>query len=123
MEKYNGPVKQNPKLIRAQKDGKAPLEYLITELFPGDARTHESGAIKYGIRNWRIDKILASTYKAAMLRHLKAWCEGEDLDPDSGENHLYHIRACAGIVLDAENHGTLIDDRLLCESKDQDEKV
>ena len=70
------PHKENPKLIRAQKDGKAPLEYLITELFDGDARTHESGAIKYGIRNWRIDKILASTYKAAMLRHLKAWAEG-----------------------------------------------
>jgi len=113
-------MKQNPKLIRAQKDGKAPLEYLITELFDGDARTHKSGADKYGIRNWRIDKILASTYKAAMLRHLKAWAEGQDIDPDSGENHLYHIRACAGIVLDAQRCDTLIDDRRLCESKDQE---
>ena len=111
--------KDNPKLIRAQKDGKDPLEYLVTTVWPGDARCHESGAKKYGINNWRIDEILASTYKGAMLRHLKAWAEGEDLDPDSGESHLYHIRACCAIVLDSEMHGTLIDDRLLAESKDQ----
>ncbi|MCK4828651.1 hypothetical protein KA005_73655 [bacterium] len=56
-------------------------------------------------------------YKRAGI--MKAWAEGEDLDPDSGESHLYHIRACCAIVLDSEMHGTLIDDRLLAESKDQ----
>jgi len=112
--------KQNPKLIRALKDGKAPLEYLVTTVWPGDARVHESGALKYGRDNWREDRILASTYKGAMLRHLKAWAEGEDVDPDSGESHLYHIRACCAIVLDSEMHDTLIDDRLRTESKDQE---
>ena len=111
--------KQNPKLIRALKDGKDPLEYLVTSVWPGDARVHKSGGDKYGKFNWRQDKILASTYKAAMLRHLKGWIEGEDADPDTGESHLYHLRACAAIVLDSEMHGTLIDDRGLIESKDQ----
>jgi hypothetical protein len=119
-QENDGPLeKQNPKLIRAQKDGKAPLEYLVTSVWPGDARCHQSGAIKYGVRNWLIDKILASTYKAAILRHFKAWSEGEDIDPDSGEHHFYHIRACCAIVLDAQMVDTLIDDRLFVESKDQ----
>lgn len=113
-------MKQNPKLIRALKDGKAPLEHLVTSVWPEDARVHQSGAEKYGVRNWRIDKILASTYEGAILRHFKAWAEGEDTDPDSGESHLTHIRACCAIVRDAEIHGTLIDDRIRCESKDQE---
>jgi hypothetical protein len=115
----NPPVKDNPKLIRALKDGKDPLEFLVTSVWPGDARVHKSGADKYGKENWTIDKILASTYKGAMLRHLKAWCEGEDIDPESGENHLYHLRACCAIVLDSDMKGSLIDDRLRVESKDQ----
>jgi hypothetical protein len=102
---------ENPKLIRALKDGKEPLEYLVTTVWPGDAEVHKSGADKYGKFNWREAEILASTYKGAMLRHLRAWCEGEDVDPESGVSHLYHIRACCAIVLDSEMHGTLIDDR------------
>lgn len=112
--------KENPKLIRAQKDGKAPLEHLVTSVWPGDARVHKLGADKYGRGNWLRDEILASTYKGAMLRHLKAWAEGEDIDPESGENHLYHIRACCAIVLDSGMNDTLIDDRLWTESKDQE---
>ena len=110
----------NPKLIRALKDGKAPLEHLVTTVWPGDATVHKHGADKYGRHNWRKDRILASTYKAAMLRHIQAWAEGEDIDPDSGVSHLYHVRACAAIVLDSELHNTLIDDRLVVESKDQE---
>ena len=111
--------KQNPKLIRAMKDGKDPLEYLVTTVWAGEARVFQSGAEKYGLTNWRVDKILATTYKGAMLRHLRAWCEGEDFDPDTGENHLYHLRACCAVVLDSEMHDTLIDDRLWTGSKDQ----
>ena len=112
-------AKLNPKLIRAMKEGKAPLEYLVTSVLAGDARVHKTGGDKYGIFNWRQDEILASTYKGAMLRHLLAWCEGEDLDPESGENHLYHLRACCAVVLDSQMQDTLIDDRLRTESKDQ----
>jgi hypothetical protein len=112
-------VKQNPKYVQAQKDGKAPLEYLLPSLWEEDARVHKHGADKYGIRNWRKDSILASTYNAAILRHFKAYFEdGENIDPDSGESHLTHIRACCAVMRDAEIHGTLIDDRGRVESKD-----
>jgi hypothetical protein len=115
-------TKENPKHIQAMKDGKAPLEYLVDFVMTGDAYVHQSGAKKYGYRNWIIDKIKLSTYIAAMRRHLKAISEGEDLDPDSGWHHLYHIRAGAAIVLDADNSGTLIDDRDRAESISQDKE-
>lgn len=102
---------QNPKAIRAQKDGKVPLEYLVYEVLADDARVQKHGADRYGIRNWRKDKILASTYEGAMLRHFTAWATGEDVDPDSGLPHLSHLRACCAVVLDAQRCDTLIDDR------------
>ncbi len=112
-------TKHNPKHIRAMKDGKAPLEFLTTSADAGDARVLKHGADKYGVRNWTIDEILASTYRGALRRHLKAWAEGEDVDQDSGESHLHHIRACCAILIDSKKHDTLIDDRLVAESKDQ----
>lgn len=102
------------------KDGKAPLEYVVYDMLELDARVHKHGADKYGISNWRMDKITTSTYEAAILRHFVAWARGEDIDPDSGLPHLAHIRACCAVVLDADNHGTLIDDRNRMESIDGD---
>jgi len=113
-------MNDNPKLIQAMKDGKAPLEYLVYSVLEGDAHVHKTGADKYGIRNWLKDHIKASTYEGAILRHFKAWAEGEDVDPESGVSHLYHVRACCAILLDSEKNGTLIDDRIRTESKDQE---
>lgn len=105
------PPVENPKHIQAQKDGKVPYDKIPWDVLAGDARVHASGAAKYGERNWRVDKILASTYEGAIMRHFIAWFGGEDNDPDSGESHLYHIRCCCAVMLDAQIHGTLIDDR------------
>ena len=115
-------AQENPKHIQAMKDGKAPLEFLVDFVMTGDAYVHQGGAKKYGYRNWTIDSIKASTYIAAIRRHLKAWSEGEDLDKDSGWSHLYHIRAGCAIVLDADNVGKLIDDRDRAESISQDKE-
>lgn len=101
----------NPKHIQALKDGKDPLEYLVMSCWEEDAKCHKHGADKYGERNWRIDKIKTSTYEGAILRHFKAYFSGESTDPDSGLSHLTHIRACCAVMLDAEKHGMLIDDR------------
>lgn len=103
--------KLNPKHIRAMKDGKAPLENLVWGVLESEARVLAHGAAKYGARNWRVDPILASTYEGAMMRHFLAWAQGEDIDPDSGEPHLSHLRACCAVVMDADEHGSLVDDR------------
>lgn len=111
-------TKMNPKYIQAQKDGKVRMECLVTSVLASEARVLAHGADKYGARNWRKDEILASTYEGAMMRHLFAWINGEDIDPDSGEPHLSHLRACAAVVMDADDHGKLVDDRNRMESKD-----
>lgn len=111
-------AKMNPKYVQAQKDGKAPLEYIPLSILRGDSYVHKHGAEKYGIRNWRKDEILMSTYVGAILRHLSDWAEGEDLDPDSGVSHLHHIRCCCAVVLDAMAHGKAVDDRTIVESKE-----
>ena len=81
------------------------------------AIAHEScamldGELKYGARSWRKDKIVARRYVDAAMRHLNAWAEGEEVAPDSGVHHLGHARACLGILLDAQETGNLIDDRI-----------
>lgn len=110
-------MKDNPKHIQAMKDGKAPLEYLVSTMDELDAAVHKHGADKYGVLNWRIDEITAKTYVGAMRRHLKEWAEGRDIDPESGKPHLTHLRACCAVVLDAQMFGKLIDNRLEMESK------
>ena len=71
------------------------------------------GARKYGPYNWRETSVSARIYVDAALRHVQAWQDGQNNDPESGHSHLAHARACLGIILDAEATGKLIDDRPL----------
>lgn len=71
----------------------------------------EQGAEKYGPYNWRHEKVSASTYIAAAERHLQAYKDGEDIDPESKRPHLGHVIASIGILVDALVTGNLIDDR------------
>lgn len=69
------------------------------------------GALKYGRGNFRAIGVRASIYVDAARRHLTAWFEGEDVDPDSGVPHLGHALACLAILVDADAAGKLNDDR------------
>lgn len=69
------------------------------------------GALKYGRGNYRAIGVRASIYYDACLRHLTAWFEGQDQDPDSGLPHLAHALACLAILVDAQVCGKLNDDR------------
>lgn len=70
------------------------------------------GALKYGRSNWRAVGVRASIYNDAVRRHMAAWFEGEDIDPDSGLPHLAHALASIAIVVDAQSAGKLNDDRM-----------
>lgn len=61
--------------------------------------------------NWRRTGVCATTYVSAIMRHLNAWRDGEDLDPESGLSHIAHIATSCNILLDAAACGTLQDDR------------
>lgn len=111
---------ENPKLIQARKEGKTPYEYMPFGPLAQVARALENGGSKYGRFNWRIDRIKASTYVAAIARHaFEEWASGVDGDEDSGLHPLAHVAACCLIVLDAIDKGTLIDDRDFAESFSQ----
>ena len=111
-------MNENPKLIQAQKDGKPPMELVPWGPMEAVARVMAGGAAKYGRFNWRKDHIRASTYVGAISRHaLLEWAQGVDADKDDGEHPLAHVVACCLLVMDAEKHGTLIDDRNYSESK------
>lgn len=71
----------------------------------------ETGAAKYGPYNWRQTNVPYSTYYNGALRHLMAAWDGQDLDPETGIEHLAHAAAGLLIILDAKLHGTLVDDR------------
>lgn len=69
------------------------------------------GLLKYGRGNFREIGVRSSIYYDAARRHLNAWFEGEDADPDSGLPHLGHALACIAILIDAGAAGKLNDDR------------
>lgn len=107
----------NPKAARATAEGKLRLDLIDTAMTHPTSRVLAHGADKYGKRNWRVEPIYASTYVAALRRHIDAWADGLDADLDSGEHPLAHVSATVDVVLDALKHGTLVDDREAAESK------
>jgi hypothetical protein len=69
------------------------------------------GARKYGRHNYRVSGVRSSVYYDATLRHLMAWWEGEDIDPDSGLSHLVKAMACLCVIRDSTIIGNVVDDR------------
>ena len=100
----------NPKDLVGAK--KAPTRYVPQALVLETAAVMATGAAKYGPFNWRQQPVSAITYAEAIQRHLSAWAEGQDVAEDSGLNHIAHIAASCGILLDAAANGTLLDDRI-----------
>lgn len=90
---------------------KLPLDLVPDTAVAHQAAAHLHGALKYGPYNWRVAGVRSSIYVAACRRHVAAWWNGEDEDPESGLNHLAHALACLNIILDAEECDKLNDDR------------
>lgn len=106
--------------IPAAPDGNPKTRFGMAKpplaLIPGPALVHmaeafRDGAGKYGPANWREDPVTTSTYVNAALRHILSYYDGETNADDSGVHHLAHALGCLAIILDAEEQGTLNDDR------------
>lgn len=69
------------------------------------------GARKYGSHNYRVAGVRASVYFDAAMRHLMAWFEGEDLDPDSNLSHITKALACLVVLRDSMMNENWVDDR------------
>jgi hypothetical protein len=102
----------DPKQIHGEK--KPPLHLIPSAGNDEQAKALSCGAAKYGIRNWVLGQgVNYTVYLAAMRRHIDKIMDGEEIDPESGAHHLGHVMAGCSIVLDAQRHGKLIDDRVL----------
>lgn len=56
------------------------------------------GAQKYERDNWKRVPDSKRRYFDALQRHLWAWKEGEQLDPESGKHHLAHAMCCLSFL-------------------------
>ena len=89
---------------------KLPLHLLSTEAMNQTAAVLKFGAIKYAEHNWRKGFTWSRPLSAAM-RHLTAFNNGEDKDPESGLSHLAHAACCIMFLLEFEKTHKELDDR------------
>jgi hypothetical protein len=96
----------------AHKDDghKAPWHLVPFDALRGIVAVLGFGAGKYGERNWEEGMAWSRPY-AALLRHLTAWFEGEDKDPETGMSHLWHAGCSILFLIAYEIRGIGTDDR------------
>lgn len=104
----------NPKQQFGDKKPDLRLIPLIGQLAQWEA--HKDGAIKYGPFNWREIPVEANTYINAAKRHLELWAAGEEHARDTGVNNLGAVMACCAILLDAQAHHSLVDNRYVSQA-------
>jgi hypothetical protein len=71
----------------------------------------QEGGAKYGRHNYRSIGVRGSVYYDATMRHLMAWWEGEDIDPDSGLSHITKAMCSLAVLRDAMLQNKFNDDR------------
>lgn len=69
------------------------------------------GALKYGRHNYRAIGVRTSVYVDAEQRHVKAFWEGQDTDPDSKLHHLAKAISTLVVLYDAILQDKCFDDR------------
>jgi hypothetical protein len=79
-------------------NGKAQMSLLDPHFIEGIAEVLTIGAKKYSPDNWKRCKD-KSRYVDALYRHFTAYMKGEEVDPESGLSHLYHM-GCNIMFLD-----------------------
>ncbi len=89
---------------------KLPVNLLSSEALLQTAAVLKFGADKYHAHNWR-DGFAWSRPLAAAMRHIMAYNDGEDKDPESGLSHLEHAACCIMFLLEFEKTHPELDDR------------
>jgi len=90
---------------------KVPLSTVSAPVIAEVGLAMMEGARKYGRHNYRDVGVRASVYYDATLRHMMAWWEGQDIDPDSGLSHVTKAIASLVVLRDSMMNRKLTDDR------------
>lgn len=90
---------------------KAPLSTVSAPVIMEIGVAMLEGARKYGRHNYREVGVRASVYYDALMRHMTAWWEGQDTDPDSGLSHIAKAMASLAVLRDSMIRGNWEDDR------------
>ena len=90
--------------------GKVRIELVPSSFIKATAEVFTWGALKYDDRNWERGFPYSVPY-SSLMRHLLAWFDGEDLDPESGLNHLKHAACNLAMLIDFVEKGKGEDDR------------
>lgn len=102
--------------------GKPELDLVAYDHILDIARVLSFGKAKYGKNNWR-EGIEAGRLYAALQRHLMAFWEGEDLDPESGLPHLSHAATTLMMLQETLKDKPELDNRYKPAPKKQDKYV
>ena len=89
---------------------KARYDLIPPEVEEAIAKVLTFGASKYGERNWELGMKWGRPY-AALRRHMGAWWNGENTDPETGMSHLWHAACCIAFLVAFEARKTGTDDR------------
>jgi len=89
---------------------KPPLDLLSRVALEETAKVMAFGAKKYAAHNWRKGFDWNRPLAAAM-RHIQAFNDGEDKDPESGLSHLAHAACCIMFLLEFEKTHPELDNR------------
>lgn len=101
MRSVNEGTRPDQTQLPGRKDDAGKLRY---DLVPVDALRAVTevltfGAKKYAPDNWRHVPDPRGRYTAALLRHVYAWMDGEEVDAESGCHHLAHAGCCLLFLL------------------------
>lgn len=90
--------------------GKPSISLIPKEALWGMATAFTFGCKKYGAHNFK-QGITYSRLADACYRHLSAFMDGEDIDADSGNSHLYHALASLAMLTFMHERRPKMDDR------------
>lgn len=95
-------LKEEGIVVKGKKfdQGKPDPTLISKDALWGIAQAFSYGAKKYGRHNYK-QGIEMSRLLAAAMRHISQYNEGEDVDEESGNNHLFHAGAaiCMAIYM------------------------
>lgn len=91
-------------------DGKPPLGMIPRSALIEEAYVMGFGAEKYDRDNWRKGMAWSRLIDAS-FRHLAAFNDGEDFDPETGLHHLAHARCCMAFLIEYMTTHPELDDR------------